>query len=360
MVKSSKKIKKVTKKSTKTTKTSNKSNNKDTKSSLKIQKKVLKMDASIDSEDELDNSPKSKTNRDKKVQKKKDEKKTSKKVVEIKDSISSKKNSVSNNTDAIASNVNGNNKNKKNGKNDSKIDSTSNNKSDANIVKLIEKGGAAVDHEVPNAANYYVLPDLNNEFNSKHFCATLNMSDLKNNNNKFYLIQILVDQKTNKYMFWNRWGRVGYQGQNSDVPCQSKEDAIKMFLKKYNEKTGKGYEEIQIDYANEEETKKDKPKAKEVAKKENKNKKKKDFIFDEGVKNLLNLIYDLNLMNQQMKEIGYDANKMPLGKLSQQMIKEGYEILREIENVLKGSKKGDLFELSSRFYTIIPHNFGYQ
>jgi poly [ADP-ribose] polymerase len=65
-------------------------------------------------------------------------------------------------------------------------------------------------------------------------------------------------------------------------------------------------------------------------------------------------------MNQQMKEIGYDANKMPLGKLSQQMIKDGYEVLRDIEQVLKGSKKCDLYELSSRFYTIIPHNFGYQ
>jgi poly [ADP-ribose] polymerase len=51
---------------------------------------------------------------------------------------------------------------------------------------------------------------------------------------------------------------------------------------------------------------------------------------------------------------------MPLGKLSQQMIKDGYEVLREIEQLLKKTKKGDLYELSSRFYTIIRHNFGNQ
>jgi len=248
-------------------------------------------------------------------------------------------------------------------------DSNGTKSNETNMVKLIEKGGAAVDHEVPNAQNYYVLPDPDNQFNGKHFCATLNMSDLKNNNNKFYLIQILVDSKTNQYIFWNRWGRVGYSGQNSDGKCPNKDTAIKSFLKKYNEKTSKGYEHIEIDYANEEgdgkkekneKNEKGKNEKKNTIKEDDKNKIKKDLLFDHTVKDLLNLIYDIQLMNQQMKEIGYDANKMPLGKLSQHMIKDGYEVLREIEQVLKGTKKSDLYELSSRFYTIIPHNFGYQ
>lgn len=266
-------------------------------------------------------------------------------------------------------------KNNKNS-NDKNINTTAPNKNGASsastetdntkIVKLIEKGGAAVDHEVPNAADYYVLPDPSNEHNGKHFCTTLNLSDLKNNNNKFYLIQILIHSNTKECFFWNRWGRVGYQGQNSFNKCQDVAKAKKIFLDKYSQKTSKGYESIEIDYANEE--KKDEKKIKKEKKaeqsekngKNGKEKAKKDLVFDEKVKNLLNLIFDLKLMNQQMKEIGYDANKMPLGKLSQQMIKDGYEVLRDIEQVLKAAKKGDLFELSSRFYTIIPHNFGYQ
>ena len=36
---------------------------------------------------------------------------------------------------------------------------------------------------------------------------------------------------------------------------------------------------------------------------------------------------------------------------------EGYKYLREIEKVLNGKAKGDLADLSSKFYTYIPHNF---
>jgi poly [ADP-ribose] polymerase 2/3/4 len=37
---------------------------------------------------------------------------------------------------------------------------------------------------------------------------------------------------------------------------------------------------------------------------------------------------------------------------------EGYKYLREIEKVLNKKAKGDLADLSSKFYTFIPHDFG--
>ena len=37
--------------------------------------------------------------------------------------------------------------------------------------------------------------------------------------------------------------------------------------------------------------------------------------MDQGLQNLIKLIFDVNIMNNTMKEIGYDAKKMPLGKL---------------------------------------------
>jgi len=62
-----------------------------------------------------------------------------------------------------------------------------------------------------------------------------------------------------------------------------------------------------------------------------------------------------------MKEIGYDAKKMPLGKLSKGAIQKGYEILKEISAVLEsGKNRHKLQDLSSEFYTYIPHDFGFQ
>lgn len=51
---------------------------------------------------------------------------------------------------------------------------------------------------------------------------------------------------------------------------------------------------------------------------------------------------------------------MPLGKLSKQQIAKGFEALEAIETALQKQppSQKQLEELSSRFYTIIPHNFG--
>lgn len=51
---------------------------------------------------------------------------------------------------------------------------------------------------------------------------------------------------------------------------------------------------------------------------------------------------------------------MPLGKLSQQQITRGFEALEELEAALREQppRAARLEELSSRFYTIVPHNFG--
>lgn len=48
------------------------------------------------------------------------------------------------------------------------------------------------------------------------------------------------------------------------------------------------------------------------------------------MKDLINLIFDINMMNRQMKEIGYNVDKMPLGKLSKDNIKKGFGILNDL------------------------------
>lgn len=49
---------------------------------------------------------------------------------------------------------------------------------------------------------------------------------------------------------------------------------------------------------------------------------------------------------------------MPLGKLSKGQIAKGFEVLDDIEKILNKQKSGNLTELTSKFYTVIPHDFG--
>lgn len=56
-----------------------------------------------------------------------------------------------------------------------------------------------------------------------------------------------------------------------------------------------------------------------------------------------------------MENYNLDTKKLPLGKLSQETIKKGLEYLQQIMKVLKKEEKGDVVELSGKFYTYIPH-----
>jgi poly [ADP-ribose] polymerase 2/3/4 len=51
---------------------------------------------------------------------------------------------------------------------------------------------------------------------------------------------------------------------------------------------------------------------------------------------------------------------MPLGKISKAQIAKGFEALENIEQALQNKESSRLAELSSAFYTVIPHSFGRQ
>jgi len=59
-----------------------------------------------------------------------------------------------------------------------------------------------------------------------------------------------------------------------------------------------------------------------------------------------------------MIEVGYDAKKLPLGRLSKKTIQQGYEVLKQISEELDKAKPQNLVYLSNEFYTLIPHDFG--
>lgn len=74
------------------------------------------------------------------------------------------------------------------------------------------------------------------------YAKTLNQSNLQNNNNKFYILQILQNETNpSSIFFYTRWGRVGVLGQQANIPCFSPEVAILQFNRKVREKLTGGY-----------------------------------------------------------------------------------------------------------------------
>ena len=80
-----------------------------------------------------------------------------------------------------------------------------------------------------------------------------------------------------------------------------------------------------------------------------------------SLKDFINLIFDIGMMNNQMKQIGYNVNKMPLGKLSKENIKKGYHILKKLHEELEDDKRSSVIEdLTNDFYSYIPHDVGFR
>jgi poly [ADP-ribose] polymerase len=82
--------------------------------------------------------------------------------------------------------------------------------------------------------------------------------------------------------------------------------------------------------------------------------KKVESILDPKVQDLVKLICDVDMMKQQMIEVGYDAKKLPLGKLSKTHIEKGYNVLKRISDEIEGKQnKSNLLTLSNEFYTLV-------
>ena len=72
----------------------------------------------------------------------------------------------------------------------------------------------------------------------------LNQTNIQNNNNKYFLLQVLVDESKNQYFTWFRWGRVGYNGQNDLKQWGGNvENAKNHFMKKFSDKTKNDWED---------------------------------------------------------------------------------------------------------------------
>ncbi|KAF9110161.1 Poly [ADP-ribose] polymerase 2 [Mortierella sp. AM989] len=203
--------------------------------------------------------------------------------------------------------------------------------------------------------------------------ARLNQTNIGQNNNKFYLLQLLATA-AGQFAVFSHWGRVGANGQSSTDLCYNLDMAKATFEKKFRDKTKNAWKDHDnfVKYpgkyhllppddgdSDDEDSEKGKTKKKEESEEEDQL--VPESKLDPKVQDLMGLIFNTSMMNRQMKELDYDADKMPLGKLAKSTILHGYEVLKKISEVLNkpGIKNsGELSELSSEFYTVIPHSFG--
>ena len=76
------------------------------------------------------------------------------------------------------------------------------------------------------------------------YACVLNQTNIAQNNNKFFVIQVLKKFDEDHYYCWIRWGRVGYHGQTALTDCGGNVDkAISIFEKKFSDKTRNDWSE---------------------------------------------------------------------------------------------------------------------
>ena len=94
-----------------------------------------------------------------------------------------------------------------------------------------------VDVHVPLSSSYEVEGDWD---------CMLNQTNIGQNNNKYYVIQMLSKKMTGRLYVWNRWGRVGEPGQNAlKGPFGTVDQASQEFCKKFRDKTKNTWEDRQ-------------------------------------------------------------------------------------------------------------------
>ncbi|KAM0240361.1 hypothetical protein ACHAPO_002257 [Fusarium lateritium] len=212
--------------------------------------------------------------------------------------------------------------------------------------------------------------------------ASLNQTNAGNNNNKFYRIQVLKDPKSATFKTWTRWGRVGEMGQKAILGSGSLDDAVKIFQKKFKDKSGLSWDDRGADpkpgkYAfversyNPDSDSDDNEDVKAVKKENGEDEDtapEPECKLEKPVKELMELIFNQQYFQQAMTSLNYDANKLPLGKLSKATITRGFQQLKNLAALFDNpnlatteynlSVASATEQLSNTFYSLIPHAFG--
>ena len=121
------------------------------------------------------------------------------------------------------------------------------------------------------------------------------------------------------------------------------EAALKEYEKKFKDKSGHKWEDrsepakkgkytfIERSYADDEDEAEEQVKKEEGADDDDEPESK----LPRQTQRLMELIFNQNHFNAVLESIGYNANKLPLGKLSKATLKQGFEHLKELASLIK-------------------------
>ncbi|XP_064601493.1 LOW QUALITY PROTEIN: poly [ADP-ribose] polymerase 1-like [Liolophura sinensis] len=222
-------------------------------------------------------------------------------------------------------------------------------------LKMMVKGGAAVDPDSGLAETAHVINEKGVVYN-----AVLGLVDVAKGTNSYYKIQALESDSSKACWLFKAWGRVGTTiGGNRLEKCSNARHAIDAFKQLYAEKTRNEWENrhefikypnkfypLEIDYGDDDENLK-------IDLSTSKSK------LDKAIQDLVQMIFDIESMKKAMKEFEIDLKKMPLGKLSKRQIESAYSVLSELQKLIEeGGSQTKFLDASNRFYTLIPHDFG--
>lgn len=167
-----------------------------------------------------------------------------------------------------------------------------------------------------------------------------------------------------------RWGRVGETGQQDTYTNNDLDLAIQFFEKKFKDKSGLTwanrldsprsgkYTFLERNYEESDDEGDENPTEKEEARPLN----GPESNLTKPVQRLMELIFNQEYFAASLNEMSYDAQKLPLGKLSKRTLMMGYEKLKALADLIGDTyspgRQAAIAELSDAYYTVIPHVFG--
>jgi poly [ADP-ribose] polymerase 1 len=238
------------------------------------------------------------------------------------------------------------------------------------IKKIVVKNGAAVEPESGMVECGHIFEPQPGDLHT----SVMNMTDVTTGKNSFYILQLIEHDNKSKWTVFRKWGRLGDDSiggtKVTDYPMSSA--AKREFEKTFKDKTGNEWKDrksfkkvygkflpLEIDFSD------DSVKAPDGSSLPTQG---YTGALPAATQDFVRLVFDIKAMNDALKEMEIDTQKMPLGKLSRNTINEGFKALNELQNILtepaivtdeeagkQAALKGRIVSLTNRFYNFIPH-----
>ncbi|KAJ7102466.1 poly polymerase catalytic domain-containing protein [Mycena belliarum] len=248
----------------------------------------------------------------------------------------------------------------------------------AKMVTVLKRGRAPVDSGSGKVNTHQVYCNAEGVWD-----AMLNQTNIGENNNKFYVLQLLHPiGNDSQCVLFTRWGRVGADGQTQLKGPWAASTAVLEFKKQFKAKAATNWEDrvgmvakkgkytwLERDYGDEDDNEDEEmPASGSNSKKKEKEAPIPDSTLEPEVQELCRLIFSTTIIDATLSSMNYDANKLPLGKLAKSTILKGFAALKTLSEVIANPNCDAAQEyntvaqaceqLSSAYYSIIPHDFG--